>query len=207
MDTLQASAGAIRLDEKIVDVRDVITRVAQLWTGPGSTHEIRIAAPAAPVWAFVDGERLERVVLNLVGKIMQYSPQGGRIDLALRVSSSGQGEKGGIELLISEGSQTGERVRATGPEQDLLKHWVAENGFGLGLSQKIVAAHGGQIMAAGVAGTHVVFTIRLPEERLPVGMDLVGGIDQPGLAMRSKAGRDSGLSVTDRGGFESFQPL
>jgi signal transduction histidine kinase len=163
-DTVNVETGTVHLDEKIVDVRELMSRVSTLWNGPGSIHEIRISAPALPVWAYVDPVRFERVLINLITKITQFCPQGGRVDMSL----SKPNKKGiGAEIVIHEGSgPRGELPRPSGPEQELLRHWISENGFGLGLAQRVVEAHGGQISAAGVAGTSVIFTVRIPEERI-----------------------------------------
>src|SRR6185437_16907338 len=88
-DTLQVDAGSIRLDERIVDLREVLARTKQVWGGgsspAGIPQELRVFAPPSPVWVYIDAARMERVMINLVSKIFQFLPQGGRVDLSLSV--------------------------------------------------------------------------------------------------------------------------
>jgi signal transduction histidine kinase len=218
-DTLQVESGKVRLEERVVDLRESLNAVAGLVNGPGSMHQVRVFAPTLPVWALVDGARIERVLLALAGKIMQYSPQGGQIDLALS-SDPRRGPGGALEISVHQGNRdaTGvmggrdagglaggysgtarrEAARPSGPEQELLRHWVSENGFGMALAQRLMEAHGGGITAAGVAGTNVVFTVRLPEERLAGSFagapGLVGGAESA-AALPFGAGRRLGQPV------------
>ncbi len=54
----------------------------------------------------------------------------------------------------------------SGPEQDLLKHWISDNGLSMRLVHKMIKSHGGTINAAGIAGSSVKVVIRLPYERV-----------------------------------------
>ncbi|MGK5089800.1 hypothetical protein WDW86_19795 [Bdellovibrionota bacterium FG-2] len=63
----------IKLDEKNVDLRDVIVNVAKMLQGSvmGAIHEVTYAFPQVPAWAFIDSARFERILINLVSKIIQ----------------------------------------------------------------------------------------------------------------------------------------
>ncbi|MGZ3699409.1 MAG: sensor histidine kinase, partial [Bdellovibrionota bacterium] len=132
----------IRLDDKIVDLRDVLSDVARTLGAPGSAHPVQVHAPGSPVWALIDSQRLERVMINLVSKIGQYLPHGTKIDILM--SRPVHGSFRGVEIVVQDGSRpTSGHASATGPEQDLLRHWVSENGFGMKLAHRVVQAHGG----------------------------------------------------------------
>lgn len=121
-----------------------------------------------PVWAMVDPGRFERVLVHLLAKAMSFMPQGGRVDVSM--SRPSRGSFRGLEIVIQDAERLAHgRGAATGPEQELLRHWVADNGFGMALVSKVVRAHGGTVSASGVAGTGVLFTLRLPQERLGTG--------------------------------------
>ena len=170
-DATQVEEEGVRLDEKMIDLREVLHRASQALSGPGATHLLRVLAPSAPVWAWVDPLRLERAVISLVSKLMVLSPQGGEIDLALTRSK-------GAELRVhprttelrAEGPLNESGIpRATGPEQEVERHWSSENGFGLTLAQRTAEAHGGTLVAAGLPGSSVLFALRLPEVRVGYG--------------------------------------
>lgn len=168
-DIVEIERSDIRLDEKIVDIRTIITEVAHNLGGPGTSHEVKVSLPTMPIWTMIDPSRFERVLVHLVSKTMNFMPQGGRIDISMARPSRGSFR--GLEVVIQDAERLAHgRGAATGPEQDLLRHWVAENGFGMALVSKVVKAHGGTVTASGVAGTGVLFTLRLPQERLGTGM-------------------------------------
>jgi signal transduction histidine kinase len=167
-DIVEIERSDIRLEEKIVDIRSVITEVAHNLGGPGASHEVKVSLPTMPVWTMIDAQRFERVLVHLVSKTMNFMPQGGRIDVSM--SRPSRGSFRGLEVVIQDAERLAHgRGAATGPEQDLLRHWVSENGFGMALVHKVIKAHGGTITASGVAGSGVLFTLRLPQERLGTG--------------------------------------
>jgi signal transduction histidine kinase len=167
-DIVEIERSDIRLDEKIVDVRGIVAETARRLTGPGASHEVKLGLPSMPVWAMIDPARFERVLVHLMAKAMSFMPQGGRIDVSMARPSRGSFR--GLEIVIQDAERVAHgRGAATGPEQELLRHWVAENGFGMALVSKVVRAHGGTVTASGVAGTGVLFNLRLPQERLGTG--------------------------------------
>jgi signal transduction histidine kinase len=105
------------------------------------------------------------MLVQVLSKVIGTVPVGG--SLSISVAQSTTGNHRGIEILIqdSERPKNG-RVANTGPEQDILKHWISESGLSMALAHKIIKAHGGSITAAGVAGMSVTVTIRLPYERV-----------------------------------------
>ena len=158
----------IRLDEKIVDVRDLVSDVARNLGGAGASHEVSHSVPSMPIWTLLDPKRFERVLLNLISKMMQYLPQGGQIEIGVKPAGGGYQ---GLEIAVQDGKKgNGKQKVMSGPEQDLLKHWVSENGFGMAMAHKIVRAHGGSVTASGTLGSSVVFTIRIPQERIATGL-------------------------------------
>ena len=166
-DILDTDYAKIRLEEKIVDLGDLLTNVADKMGGPGCLHDISVSVPPMPVWASVDPDRLERVLVNLISKLCSLSPQGGHVHLVM--SQSTHGKFRGVEILVQDSEQNSRPTQSTGPEQDLLRHWVAENGFGLRLASRVIQAHGGTVTAAGLTGTRVMFSLRLPQERVASG--------------------------------------
>lgn len=161
-DIVETDRKFLRLDEKITDIREVANEVARVLGGPGALHQVTATVPANALWTMIDPMRVERALTNLVSKMMLQMPQGGRIEIAIERP---QGR--GIEITVQDADRSeSARARSSGPEQDLLRHWVSENGYGMALVHKIVQSHGGTITASGVAGTSVVFTMRLPADRV-----------------------------------------
>ncbi len=189
-DLVEIERSQIRLDEKIIDLRLIVREVAYRLGGPGATHDVHVTIPESPVWTLIDVERFERVLVHLVSKVMNFMPQGGRIEISMNRPSRGSFR--GLEVVVQDGERVAHgRGAPTGPEQDLLSHWVSENGFGMALVDKVVRAHGGTVTASGVAGTGVLFTLRLPQERLGAGV-----VSTSQASSQSQQSPDASLTFT-----------
>lgn len=165
-------SNSMKLDEKLVDVCSLMAATAEQLSGRGSSYPIRVSLPSTPLWVLIDSSRVERVIVHLISKMMNLMPQGGTIDVSLNGSLRSGAQ--GLEIVIQDAERlTHGRGATTGPEQDLLRHWVSESGLGMALVEKVVKAHGGTVTASGVAGTGVTFILRLPQERMGTGS---GGI-------------------------------
>jgi signal transduction histidine kinase len=167
-DIVETENNHLNLNEKVVDLGELVqsmTRISDL--NPVNTHAVRVKPISTPLWANVDSEKLERALSRLVRLLMDHSPGGAAIELS--VQSRNDSAFKGVEILIEEADRfRAGRAGATGPEQDLLKHWVSANGYGMKLTEKIVKAHGGSITASGVVGTGVLFIVRIPQYRVAV---------------------------------------
>lgn len=154
-----------RLDVKTVDLAELVSDVSRTLMGSELSKRILVSVPPMPVWVLIDVRRFERVLIQVFSKVMSTLSSGSH--LSVSITQSTQGSFRGIEILVqdSERLKNG-RTSVSGPEQDILKHWISENGLSMALAHKIIRAHGGSINAAGVAGTSVSITIRLPFERM-----------------------------------------
>jgi hypothetical protein len=117
---------------------------------------------------FWDGPRLERVLGNLLGNAIKYSPDGGEITIriareengntdtaVLSVEDRGVGIPPGDLHLVFERFRRAENVQS-----------IAGSGIGLAGTKRIVELHGGTIAVSSVEGEGSTFTVRLP---IPVG--------------------------------------
>jgi signal transduction histidine kinase len=168
-----ALGGPAPLDVRDVDLVTLTKQVLAEHRQPGSRHRFRLAAKATPLAGWWDAGRLERVLHNLVGNAIKYSPDGGEIDVTL--SREGQpGEAGGRAVV---------RIRDHGlgiPAADLphifepfrrgsnVAGFVEGSGIGLAGARQIVELHGGTIAAESAEGQGSTFTVRLPWGPPPV---------------------------------------
>lgn len=167
-DLLETEQRYLKLDEKIVDLRSTIQASARLMGGGAVVQEVRVHAPNYPIWAHVDPRRMERVLLHLVMKVLAYATNGNPVEVGVEASQGGPAK--GVEIVIQESPlRKGTRGAVGAPEQDVLRHWVSENGYGMGLAKRIVQAHGGTLTVAGLSGSGIIFRIRLPGERIAAG--------------------------------------
>lgn len=111
----------------------------------------------------IEGDRLmiENMLVNLIENAVKYSPEGGKVEVAL-----GSDESGNVKVAVKD---RGEGIRPEDAGRIFERFYRAsgargERGSGLGLSIARQAAeiHGGTITVESGAGSGSVFTVRLP---------------------------------------------
>lgn len=150
--------------------------VAELSRASLSIFEVRaelarisldFAAPGTPVWVYGDPEELGTVVDNLLDNALKYTPDGGRVSVAV-----GQDE-GSVWVSVLDtglGISPFDREHIFSPfhrstNTDALS--IPGTGLGLAISQRIANAHGGAIEVDSEMGAGSVFTFRLPRRSEP----------------------------------------
>jgi signal transduction histidine kinase len=160
-----------QLEERVVDLTELVSDTVRELTGGAIGKSISVVAPPMPVWVLLDARRFERILVQVLSKVAANgAARSSKIQVT--VSQPLQGGFRGAELLVQEIDVNGAKTRlaGNGPEQDLVRHWIAENGFGMALVHKIVKAHGGTVTISGVAGSSLLFRVRLPHDRLGSGL-------------------------------------
>ena len=126
-------------------------------------HELLVNLHREPIVVNGDLTRLTQVMLNLLNNAAKYTPEGGRIEVGVtvegdeavvRVADNGLGIPPGLLDRVFDLFAQGERTLDR-----------AEGGLGIGLTlaKRMVALHGGSIVAQSEgAGKGSVFTVRLP---------------------------------------------
>jgi two-component system sensor histidine kinase/response regulator len=166
LDFAQIDAGYLHLDEAEVDLLRVVessARFARL-KAQARRQNLVLDLPPQPVIAWADAERLKQVFDNLLSNAIKYTPEDGRITLALRVED---------EQAILQVSDTGRGIPAEHLPHLFAKYHrvpgeatrgILGTGLGLLIVKEIVEAHGGSVQATseGVPGSGSVFTVRIP---------------------------------------------
>lgn len=168
LDMSRVTSGKIRLDLQSVDLRTVIKTAEDAILPSANAKKIRVICMVDPLAGPVRGDpsRLQQVLWNLLNNSVKFTPEGGRVEVAVeRVNSH-------VEISVSD---TG-----TGIDPDFLPHVFDRfrqadstmtrryGGLGLGLAlvKTLVEMHGGSIIAKSAgAGQGATFRISLP---LPV---------------------------------------
>lgn len=178
-DVVEINRLETRMAEGVVDVSELVSDVSRNLAGAGITGQVSTTVPSMPVWAQLDPRRVERAIVLILAKIAGTMPPGRRLHIAVKAPSEGGFR--GVEIVFQDAERGRSTSAATGPDQDLMKHWISDQGLGMSLVHKIIRAHGGAVTAAGVAGTSVQVTIRLPMERVVDG-GLIAAPQAAGLA-------------------------
>ena len=148
------------LETEPTDLVQSVRRIASHHAALGGGCEIVVDAPESLTWS-VNAPKLERALHNLVANAVKYSPDGGRVTIALSedvsevrisVTDEGIGIPPADVPLIFERFHRGANVTGR------------ISGIGLGLTSvlRAVEAHGGEIDVSSVEGEGTRFTVHLP---------------------------------------------
>lgn len=155
LQTLPAPMDLIELARQVVEARQVTT----------TQHQIVLEAPArlAGVW---DAAQIERVLDNLIGNALKYSPNGGEVHVQIKrrdgdedgdeawicVADQGLGMRPEDLPLLFQLFSRGESARG-----------IEGSGLGLYVARGLVEAHGGRIWAQSAGpGQGSTFCVTLP---------------------------------------------
>jgi signal transduction histidine kinase len=161
----KADSQALKLKQEPLDVRDLVERSVHKLAPQVEEKGIlvEVSASEEPQWVLADADRIEQVLVNLLDNAIKYSPEGGRITVAI--------DDGGAPGLVSVA------VRDEGvgiPVGDLPRVFErfyrvdrarsrdgGGSGLGLSIAKAIVEAHGGEITLRSEEGqgTTVYFTL------------------------------------------------
>ena len=166
LDVGRITSGKIRLDLLPVDLGAVVAEAVEMAEPEAlrRSHVLRLDAGPQAVTVAGDHARLLQVFSNLINNAVKFTPEGGAIDLQMRV--------------VGEWAEVSVRDNGPGIEplrlRDVFNLFVQGEehpahlgqGLGLGLSlvQQLVALHGGDVSAfsTGVPGKGAEFLVRLP---------------------------------------------
>jgi signal transduction histidine kinase len=148
----------LSLDLAPTDVGDVCSMAVRLSKATAEHRGIALEAHIPPKLPEInaDGDRLQRVVLNLLDNAIKFTPGGGRVTLAV---TEGGGE---VQISVRDTGRgmTSEQV-AMVVEAD---HRGPREGAGLGLviSRAIVQEHGGRMDIESTPGQGTLVSLALP---------------------------------------------
>lgn len=144
LDVSRIQTGRLTMEPVSYNFADQVRRVAEIMQATTELHTIHLKIPEE-LQIRGDLNRLEQVLINLLGNAIKYSPQGGNIHVCLV-------EKGGeVQLSVcDEGIGIPEKDRVHLFERfhrasNVVTHKIPGFGLGLYISYEIMKAHGGRI--------------------------------------------------------------
>lgn len=160
LDISRMEVGEMRLGRQQLDIVPVANEVINILKPLTGKRKVVIKA-TPPVMAFADGDVLRRVITNLLGNAIKFTPDGCEIVITA--------EKAGSQAVFSI-SDSGPGIDPSLHERVFDKYAQIDSparkaGAGLGLTfvKMAVEAHGGSIRLASAPGKGCTFTVTLPE--------------------------------------------
>ena len=160
IDAARIDAGRLVLQRTPVDLGDLIEDALLLARSACELKGLTLQSEVEPgmPMAYFDLGQMERVVSNVVGNAIKFTPTGGRVTLSVR--------RAGDQLVLSV-EDTGPGIAAkelpTIFEQYRRRNNHADgSGLGLFIVKAIVEAHGGSVAIDSTVGRGTTVTVQLP---------------------------------------------
>jgi signal transduction histidine kinase/DNA-binding response OmpR family regulator len=169
LDISQIESGKMRMNFARADLRVITSNVVALFQGEARKKGLRLALelPARLPHLEIDSERIEQVLVNLLGNAVKFTGKG-TITVAIRLATG----RRGINVLVSDtgvgiasedlGHIFDEFAQIRG---QMDKRQREGSGLGLAIAKRIVEAHNGNIAVQSELGRGTTFRCFLPLRR------------------------------------------
>ncbi len=169
----QAETGALKLERQETDIVDLIRRVVEKIKVQAQQNGINleIESPENLPRIWIDADRINQVLNNLIGNALRYTPQNGKIIVSAGKSS---GSAGTIQISVTD---TGPGIDPEALPFVFDRFYRADqsrarnsggSGLGLAIVKQLVETHGGKVEAVspvfsnidkGEYGTRITITL------------------------------------------------
>lgn len=160
----QLEVGTARIEMSEIDLVRLLRQIVQDHLGAADEKRIDLTLKMAPKVPKVQGDkqRLSVLFTNLIGNALKYTPEGGRVDVALDV-----GERcleisvadTGIGISKEDQAHVFEKFyRAVSEEVQMIKG----TGLGLAIAREVARLHGGDIHLRSELRKGSIFKVELP---------------------------------------------
>jgi signal transduction histidine kinase len=172
-----SDAGELPLRLEPVAPQTLLERAAATFAHAAAQSGVTVAVVAPPDLPELvgDPEQLLRVLRNLIGNALRYTPPGGQVTLEAHE---------GVGAVVVTVADTGRGIAAEHLSNIFERFYRADesrhqatggSGLGLAIVRSIVEAHGGKVSAQSVVGHGTTFTISLPRAETRPGTAAVAG--------------------------------
>jgi PAS domain S-box-containing protein len=165
MDVSRLELGKLELERRPTDLRELLQSAAQSFEGAARHKSIRIETllPPTPLVVEVDAERMQQVILNLLGNAIKYTHVAGKVwlkatqegnEIVCHVQDTGIGIYPPVLPKIFDLFTQADEARE-----------MSAGGIGVGLAlvRQLVELHGGTVQAKSSGlGKGAEFSFRLP---------------------------------------------
>jgi signal transduction histidine kinase len=168
LDIAQIESGKMKMSFVSSDLRQIVAGTEHLFRPDAERRGIslHLQMPARLPRVPADPERIQQVLVNLVGNALKFTPAGGKVNLALHL----HGDEDHIEIAVSDsgpGIPPEEQGRIFDEFAQISRARRSGEGSGLGLAivRRIVQAHQGRLELETAPGRGSTFSVFLPLKR------------------------------------------
>ncbi len=167
LDITQIESGKMRMNFAPSDLRRLISGVVALFQQEARAKDVRLSmeVPARLPRAVLDAERIEQVLVNLVGNALKFTPQAGSVQIAVRHLPESQS----LQVSVRDtGIGVAPEAREKIFDEFAQIHAGVKNrhregsGLGLAIARRIVEAHRGTLDLTSAPGRGSTFFFTIP---------------------------------------------
>ena len=176
LDVSRLSTGRIQLQRTAVALRDVVSSAVDANRAAIDARQLHLALDVEDATVDVDPTRFLQVLSNLLHNATKFTPDGGRIDVTARLTSSAGAPPVLTVSVRDDGEGIDEALQPSvfEPFSQGAAHGTTGLGIGLALAKQLVELHEGTIEVTSEGpGRGSCFTVRVPV-RGGVGDEPVG---------------------------------
>jgi signal transduction histidine kinase/DNA-binding response OmpR family regulator/ligand-binding sensor domain-containing protein len=176
LDLSKLEAGAMTLRASKADVAEFTRKIAAMLDSFAEHKEIKLtlngeyvaqARGLPAIYAYVDGDKLEKVLYNLLSNALKFTPRSGSVDVSVSTGNS-DAQTQYVQIAVAD---TGKGISERNlpyvfdrffQGDDSGKTEVGGTGIGLALVKELVELHHGTVNVKSVDGRGSTFTVQLP---------------------------------------------
>ena len=167
LDIARLESGKLHLSAEAQDLTPLVRRMADSFASLAEHRGIsfHLSCTVGGVRVRFDTDHMEKVISNLVGNALKFTPAGGVVQLRLSSEQAIGGsaiievEDSGPGIALEHQARVFERFYQVDDSSRRAHDGV---GIGLALVKELVELHGGTIALQSIAGSGSTFTVRLP---------------------------------------------
>lgn len=167
LDVARLESGTMRLTAEVRDLVPLMRRMAESFGSLAERRGIdfRLSCPVGGIRVRCDSDHMEKVIGNLVGNALKFTPPGGRVELRIKADSEGDG------MAVIEIEDTGPGIAPEHQAKVFERFYQVDDssrrahegtGIGLALVRELVELHDGTVGLRSTVGAGSTFTVRLP---------------------------------------------
>jgi signal transduction histidine kinase len=168
LDFSRADAGRLELADEVIELPQVIGKVARMLEGQFDRSQVMLTTEVDPALPPIRGDerRLRQIMLNLLSNAAKFTPAGGKV----RLAAFHDGSQAVVVIEDSGIGMTPDEIRVAlerfGQVDSRLARKHEGAGLGLPLAKKLVELHDGSLAIKSEVNVGTRITITFPRDRV-----------------------------------------